>query len=106
MTATSPPESGRLRVVAEATVLDGRADDLLPLMADLASATRAEVGNISYVVHRDTTEPTRFVFIEEWANQAAFDGHLRSSHFARYLTASEPLLLEPPRILVAAPLPL
>lgn len=100
----STTTTGPLRVVAEADAAPGRFDDLLALLPALALATRAEAGNVSYVVTRDTETRDRVVFIEEWVSREVFDAHLASPHLAQYAAASEPLLARPVRIVVAEPL--
>lgn len=62
--------------------------------------SRAEPGCIAHAVHRDTENPLRLVFVEEWADPAALQQHFRlpaSREFVKVVTA---LAAEAPRMAV------
>lgn len=52
------------------------------LLQALVKPSRAEVGAVYYNLHKDRENPRRFVFTEEWENQAALDAHVASKHVA------------------------
>ncbi len=52
----------------------------------LTEQTRAEPGNLFYLVHRSMAEPRRFFIYEQYTDQAALDAHRASPHFAQYAT--------------------
>ncbi|TCU45311.1 putative quinol monooxygenase [Curtobacterium sp. PhB146] len=95
-----------VRVVAEAYIVPGRAEELHTLLLPLVSGTRDESGNISYAVIQDTANANHLLFLEEWATREAFASHLSAPHFLAYAAASEALLEQPARIVVAEPLAL
>lgn len=68
------------------------------LFDDLAAATRGEPGCVSYRVFSQTDAPHVFQTVEEWADPAAADAHMRTPHVAAAFAAATPLLAEAPRI--------
>lgn len=98
--------TGTVRIVAEAFVVPDRAAELHTLLQPLVAGTRGEDGNISYTVTRDTANANHLLFLEEWATREAFTAHLSAPHFTAYAAASEALLEQPARIVVAEPIAL
>jgi quinol monooxygenase YgiN len=43
--------------------------------------TRAETGCLRYELNGVRADPARFVMVEQWQDQAAFDAHCASPHF-------------------------
>ncbi|MEO8807689.1 MAG: putative quinol monooxygenase [Burkholderiaceae bacterium] len=65
-------------------------DDALALSQQHVVRSRAEPGCIAHAVHRDTENPRRLVFVEQWADQAALWDHFKlqdSRAFAKALAA-------------------
>jgi hypothetical protein len=75
-----------VKIVAVLTAKDGRADALEALLRGMASACRAEAGNLRWDVWRDQADPTRFVLDELYIDDAAVLAHRASPHFVAYLT--------------------
>lgn len=92
--------STEIRVVA---IVDARPGDE-PAVADIIQAcvapTRQEAGCRSYAAHRDTQNPTRFVFIERWDSHASLDAHMRTPHLQAMAAALKPLVARPLEVLV------
>ncbi len=42
-------------------------------------------------MYRDTQDPTRYLFYEDWADQASFDASLKASWRASYMEATQHL---------------
>lgn len=72
----------------------GSADRVAELLAELADASRAEAGCLSYEVGRNEAERDRFVIVERWADEAAFDIHRETEHFRRLAPEIFPGLVE------------
>src|SRR5215469_11437588 len=51
----------------------------------MVAPTRAEPGNLDYQVFRDPADPALFVLFERYADEAAFEAHKASEHFATWL---------------------
>ncbi len=72
-----------LRVIAHDFIREDAVETVLPLYRELVAATRLEPACISYDLLRDREDPTHFIFLEEWPDQAALDAHCASEHFRR-----------------------
>lgn len=70
------------QVVAHYHARDGKADEVAELLKKLAQASRAEEGNISYVIARCLDDDHHFVIAEQYVDAAAFDAHRDSEHFS------------------------
>lgn len=65
---------------------------------DAAASVRDEPGCLRFEVLRDHEDPTTFCFVEVYADEAAFEAHGRTEHFARWAEASREVLTGPPRL--------
>lgn len=64
----------------------------------VASASRAEEGCISYRLYEDTERENEFVFIEEWADEAALQSHFATPHIAAFMRAIPTAIVAPPDV--------
>jgi quinol monooxygenase YgiN len=87
-----------LTVVAEMQAQPGKEDALRRAVLALIEPTRQEDGCVQYDLHVHTTDPTRFVFYENWTSQAHLDRHAESPHIQEFRTEIADLLAAPPRI--------
>ena len=78
-----------IKITAIVTVKPDRRQELLDVFRQLVAASRSEEGNIRYDLHQDRQNENRFVFFENWRNQAAVDEHNASTHFQNFLQAIE-----------------
>lgn len=67
-------------------------------LSSLVAPTTAEPGCISYELFQADDDPTEFVTIEEWTDQAAIDSHMGSDHIAAALAAAPDILGAAPKI--------
>jgi quinol monooxygenase YgiN len=58
-----------------------RQDDVEKILGGLMRATHQEDGCERYAFFRVKGDPTKYVFVERWRDQAAVDGHLASAQF-------------------------
>jgi quinol monooxygenase YgiN len=65
---------------------DDDRDAALSIAADVASASRAEDGNVDYRVTTDVENPEVVCFLEVWADEDALAAHQEMGH---YLSFSE-----------------
>lgn len=87
-------------VTGSVVVQDGRLDEALALSLEHVRRSRTEPGCLAHAVHRDVENPSRLVFVEEWADRAAITAHVAvpaSRAFAKALAA---LAAEPPAMSV------
>lgn len=62
---------------------------LLEKIAALVAQTRAESGCINYDFHQHISEPHRFVFYENFVDQAAFDDHFNQPYTQAWIAFAE-----------------
>ena len=68
--------------VATYTAKPDATEQVAMLLPQLAAASRAEEGNISYSVARDLEHPNVFTIVEVYQDADAFTAHRESAHFA------------------------
>lgn len=56
----------------------------IALLKSLAAASRKEDGDLRFQVAQERDRPNRFVVIEAWKNQAAFEGHRKGKAYAEF----------------------
>jgi quinol monooxygenase YgiN len=66
------------------TAQPGQEAVVLAALTELAPASRAEPGCQTYVVHRDTEQPSVFKIFEVYDDVEAFKAHGRYPHFETY----------------------
>ena len=69
-------------VVAKWTARPGEEAAVAASLAALTEATRAEPGNLVYQPHTDPNDPRVFMLYEQYVDEAAFQAHMDSEHFA------------------------
>jgi len=87
-----------VRIVAEIAAKPGRAEALRAVLLAMIQPSVAEAGCRQYELHEDRDEPTRFFFVERWADAAAFDFHCATPHFRQLGPAIQDLIAAPPRL--------
>lgn len=65
--------------------VDGREDELAKQLFALVTPTRKEPGCLSYRLHRDPENRRKFMFYEEFTDQAALDLHNGASYFRSFI---------------------
>jgi quinol monooxygenase YgiN len=87
-----------LRVVAKAKAQPDKAEALKPILLALVDQTRQDPGCLSYHLLQGLDDPTEFVFIEEWTDDALMQAHLATPHVQQALAQAIPLLEDTPDI--------
>lgn len=70
-------------VLAEYFPEEGRTEQVISLLRELAEASRSEPGNLVYRIHQDLERPDRLLIEERYTDAAAFQAHRDSEHFQR-----------------------
>ncbi len=70
-----------ISIVAKFTVKAGEEENFLAMVNELGEASRAEEGNIEYILHKDVAKELTYCILERWKNQVAIDTHNATSHF-------------------------
>jgi len=87
-----------LTVVAEMQAKPGKEDDLRRAVLALIEPTRREDGCVQYDPHVHSSDPSRFVFYENWTSPAHLDRHSASAHIQEFRAVIADLLAAPIRI--------
>jgi len=80
-------------VLAELRARPEQVAELATFMARHAAASREEPGCLTFDVCRDPDDPAAFVLYEAYTDEAAYQTHRGTPHYARFLREA-PALLE------------
>ena len=89
---TEQPEKGKKVVSARVAVKEGQEKTFIEIASKLVTATRAEEGNLFYTLYQSTENPSIFIFYEEYKDEAAFEAHANSAHFAAFAEATNDIM--------------
>jgi quinol monooxygenase YgiN len=92
-------------VAATVEVKPESQDAALTMITTAIEATHAEPGCVDYALHRDVTDPARFVILEKWATPSALEEHAQTPHLKQLFADLGPLLAAPPTIIRTEPIP-
>ena len=67
------------------TVKPGEEDAVEAALVSMRQRTREEPGCRFYEVHRSTESPGVFFLYEQYEDEASFDAHAASDHFAEFI---------------------
>ena len=86
------PEKEKTVIIARIAVKEGKENEFIEIASKLVAATRAEEGNLFYSLYQSTEDPLIFIVYEEYKDDAAFDTHAKSAHFAAFAEATNDLM--------------
>lgn len=72
---TASAQDAAVYVATYVEVAPGAASQAIALIKDLGTAVRAEDGNLRFQAVQERARPNRFVAIEAWKDQKAFEAH-------------------------------
>ncbi len=87
-------------VIGSVTAQAGRYEEALALSQEHVARSRAEPGCVAHAVHRDTENPNRLVFVEEWLDQASLQQHFKVPASRAFAKALGELASQPPTLAV------
>lgn len=79
---------GHLVLVATFDAAPNMRTELASRLSEMTVLSRPEPGCLRYDLHVDRDDHDRFVFVETWADDAAWDLHMRTSHVQALLEDS------------------
>lgn len=79
-------------VVATCRAKSGHEDALRIILRAAVAPSQAEEGILSYILNEDIKAPGRFVFIEQYRDDAANQRHTQTAHFKTLFTQASPLI--------------
>jgi quinol monooxygenase YgiN len=96
---TSAPAQVSADAVYAVTYLDVSTDWILQgsgLIKQFRDASRRQAGNLEFTVLQEGERPNRFVIVEGWKDQAAFETHAKSSEASHFDFVLEAIRNSPP----------
>ncbi len=76
-----------LIVLAEATLGEGALEAGREAFATMVEASRAEEGCLGYTYATDILDPSKFMIVEKWVDDAALAYHFSTPHMAAFQQA-------------------
>jgi autoinducer 2-degrading protein len=70
-------------VCSQILVREGTEETVASVMEEIVAASRSEPGCLLYLAHRHLEDPRRFMFYEQYVDEAAFRAHTESEHYQR-----------------------
>jgi quinol monooxygenase YgiN len=71
-------------LVARWVAKDGNGDAVAAAIEKLIEPSRSEPGCLRYLPNRNLADPRVFLIFEEYVDEAAYQAHAASEHFARH----------------------
>jgi quinol monooxygenase YgiN len=74
-------------VCSQLLVREGSEEAVAAVMPELVAASRLEPGCLLYLAHRHLEDRRRFMFYEQYADEAAFRAHTEAEHYRRLVVS-------------------
>jgi quinol monooxygenase YgiN len=87
-----------MMIVAKLTVKPDKVKAFTDAAKEIIEKSNKEAGCKSYQLYQDPYDNTKFVFVEEYNNQAAVDAHFASDYFKAFGPKISDLVAEPAKI--------
>ena len=94
---SSSDESGMM-IVAKISVKPEKVKAFTEAAKEIIEKSNKEPGCKSYQLYQDPYNSTKFVFVEEYRNQAAIDAHFASDYFKAFGPKIADMVQEPAKI--------
>jgi quinol monooxygenase YgiN len=74
-----------ISLLAKLKVQPGKEADFEAAAKDMIATVRtAEPGTLAYILHKNSKDPTEFIYYEVYTDQAAFDAHGKTDHMRAF----------------------
>ncbi len=87
-----------IHILARITAKPGSTEQVRAALLELVRHTRQEPGCKLYTLFQRDDEPTVFMTVEQWLDQASAEAHMRTAHIAAAMAQTGPHLAAPPEI--------
>ena len=101
----SPAAESKMMIVAKLSVKPEKIKDFLAAAKEMVEKTNKESGCIYYQLYQNPYDNSKFVFVEEYTNQAGVDAHIASDYLKAWGPKTKDMLSGPSDVKVV-PLPL
>ncbi len=85
-------------VVAELIAIEGKEGEMEKALLAIIPDVKGEEGTLIYTLHRDMSDPTKFLFYEKYTDADALTVHSSTPHFKALFKTIKPLLAKEPKI--------
>lgn len=79
----------QVTVIARILAKEEKREFVKSELLKLIAPTRAEEGCLNYDLHQDKENPNLFLFHENWTSPAHLEKHMKNTHLAAYIKATE-----------------
>jgi quinol monooxygenase YgiN len=87
-----------IKVVAHVIAHTDKIPQVQAILQKIVAPTRQEAGCLSYQLFSNDSQPSEFLFIEEWTDENAIAAHFGTPHIQQALAEITPLLALAPDI--------
>jgi quinol monooxygenase YgiN len=95
------PDYGMM-IVAKVNVKPEKIKDFTEAAKEMIEKSNKESGCKSYQLYQDPYDNTKFVFVEQYVNQAAVDAHFAADYFKGFGPKIADLVAEPAKIKIVS----
>jgi quinol monooxygenase YgiN len=81
---TAPATDYKMMIVAKVSVKPDKIKDFITVAAEMIEKSNKESGCAFYQLYQDPYDNSKFVFVEEYKNQAAVDEHFATEYFKAF----------------------
>lgn len=74
-------ENPKMMIIAKVSVKPDKTRDFIAAAKEIIEKSNKEAGCSFYQLYQDPYDNSKFVFVEEYKNQAAVDAHFATDHF-------------------------
>ncbi len=92
------PADFKMTIIARLTVKPEKTKDFIDAAKEIIGKSNKEPGCTFYQLYQDPYDNTKFVFVEEYKNQAAVDSHFATEHFKAFGPKIGDMVQGPPDI--------
>lgn len=83
-----------LTIVGNMQAHEDKTELLKAELHKLIEPTLKEPGCVQYDLHQDNNVPSRFLFFENWDSREQWQDHMKTSHIAAFMKATEGAIAE------------
>lgn len=98
--STTVSDTSKMKIIAKVTVKAEKCADFTEAAREIIEKSNLEAGCTSYQLYQDPYDTTKFVFVEEYKNQAAVDAHFAAEYFQAFGTKIGDMVAGAPEIKV------
>jgi quinol monooxygenase YgiN len=96
--AKAPVADNAMMIIAKVTVKPDKIKDFMAVGKEMVEKSNKESGCKSYQLYQDPFNSNKFVFVEQYKNQAAIDAHFAADYFIAFGPKMKDLVAEPTAI--------